>query len=187
MTPVILTFSNIQNVVPPAPQDPPSVGDVISAKKYAQRALIAGGLSSRTLFIPINTRLDAIDARLDGIVVKIDQLTIFASKNYNRTLGDGRPVPFAPVPFPDYIYIYGEIRVPVDYGSLLMHQNSNARALQTPTPLTDVIVLDSLAYDELKAYCEGYYPARAYGNGQRLQERRKSIREAIGCTAVCSV
>ncbi|KAJ7712947.1 hypothetical protein B0H16DRAFT_1479028 [Mycena metata] len=216
-------FSNIANVVPHTPNDPPSVADVIAAKNYAQRALTAGKrpyvfstpfsisrqpntLSRSTIgpllalsfmripfwvphlavysaaappwfadalnlgLNPINTRLDAIedrlheiDTRLDNIVTKIDQLTIFASQNHNRTLGDGRPVAFKPVAFPD--------------GSL-PSENDN-----TPTALTNLAVLDNLSYEELRAYCEAYYPGRAYGNGQRLLERKKSIREAIGCTA----
>ncbi|KAF8189277.1 hypothetical protein K438DRAFT_1833226 [Mycena galopus ATCC 62051] len=50
---------------------------------------------------PIKNRLDTIEGRLDSIITKIDQLTIFACQNHNRTLGDGRPVAFKPVPFPD--------------------------------------------------------------------------------------
>ncbi|KAF7339256.1 hypothetical protein MVEN_02003600 [Mycena venus] len=138
-----LPFSNIANVVPHPPNDPPSVADVIAAKNYAQRALTAaqypnqidaqttsgalvyahsilaaasGGAAAPPWFADalqlglrqITTRLDAIEDRLDGIDTrlnsidtKIDQLTIFASQNHNRTLGDGRPVPFKPVPFPD--------------------------------------------------------------------------------------
>ncbi|KAF8200441.1 hypothetical protein K438DRAFT_1933039 [Mycena galopus ATCC 62051] len=193
-----LPFSNIGNVVPTPPNDPPSVVDVIAAKKYAERARTAAQYSDQiddqtTVdalayenailaaasgdaaappwfdaaldrgLAPIKNRLDTIAGRLDSIVTKIDQLTIFACRNHNRTLGDGRPVAFKPVPFPD--------------GSL-PSENDN-----TSTALTNLTVLINLSYEELKAYCEAYYPGRAYGNGQRLPERRKSIREAIGCTA----
>ncbi|KAJ7811382.1 hypothetical protein B0H14DRAFT_2860046 [Mycena olivaceomarginata] len=161
-----LPFSNIANVVPPPPQDPPSVDDVLLAKAYAQRALVAGELlllllspsnlfaekypgqidrqttvgalvyadsilaaasgggvsfisppltfsttisrCATLLYKPINTRLDGINTRIDGIFAKIDQffakidqLIISTAKNHNRTLGDGRPVAFVPVPFPD--------------------------------------------------------------------------------------
>lgn len=65
-----------------------------------------------------------------------------------------------------------------------VHAHLIPYSLQTPTALTDVTVLDNLTYDELRAYCDAYYPGRGYGNGQRLQERRRAIREAIGCTAV---
>ncbi|KAF8144461.1 hypothetical protein K438DRAFT_580627 [Mycena galopus ATCC 62051] len=236
-----LPFSNIGNVVPNPPNDPPSVADVIAAKKYAERArtaaqypnhiddqTTAGALVYENAILaaasagaaappwfaaaldlglrPIKTRLDAIEGRLDGIdtrldsiVTKIDQLTIFASQNssgqyrhqdrpiddfcissehlyhlthpspistlqnHNRTLGDGQPEPFKPVPFPD---------------GRLPSENDN-----TPTALTNLAVLSNLSYEEPRAYCEGYYPGRAYGHGQRLGERRMSIREAIGCTA----
>ncbi|KAJ6588575.1 hypothetical protein B0H19DRAFT_1100144 [Mycena capillaripes] len=43
-----LPFSNIVNVIPPAPQDPPSIDDVISAKNYAHRALVAEQYAGQT-------------------------------------------------------------------------------------------------------------------------------------------
>jgi hypothetical protein len=49
-----LPFSNIANVVPHPPNDPPSVADVIAAKNYAQRALTAGER------VPSQSRISAI-------------------------------------------------------------------------------------------------------------------------------
>ncbi|KAJ7936484.1 hypothetical protein B0H13DRAFT_2303525 [Mycena leptocephala] len=194
-----LTFSNIQNVVPPAPQDPPplamlyqprsmpngplslpgqidaqsTVGALVAGFEDFMRPksitslrwaalsgpiiiLLASSSTCSALYAdsilaaasgghaasappwfaqalqlglqPINTRLDAIDARLDGIVVKIDQLTIFASKMTPCR---------RPIMMYAHLFLLGKY-MPIQ--------------LQTSTPLTDVIVLDSLAYDELKAY-----------------------------------
>ncbi|KAJ7497964.1 hypothetical protein B0H11DRAFT_1998036 [Mycena galericulata] len=105
----------------------------------------------------------ALQAALLPIETKIDQLCIFTAKNYNRTLVDGKAIPFAPVPFPD---------------GTLPSANIN-----TPTALTTVDAIDGLPYPELREYCTKYYPGRVYGQGQQLQERRRLLREAIGCSA----
>ncbi|KAJ7190510.1 hypothetical protein GGX14DRAFT_604146 [Mycena pura] len=197
-----LPFSNIANVVPAAPQDPPSVDDVILAKAYAQRALVAekypGQIDRQTTvgalvyadpswlphpvaraLQPINQRLndmnkrfddmdkrfddmdkrfddmdkrfDDIDDRIDGVFAKIDQLITTTAKNHNRTLVDGRPVAFVPVPFPDGTMPSGNVN--------------------TPTALTNAAIIDNLSANELRAYCHAYYPTRGYDTGQQQPDR----------------
>ncbi|KAJ7811598.1 hypothetical protein B0H14DRAFT_2859448 [Mycena olivaceomarginata] len=170
-----LPFSNIANVVPPPPQDPPSVDDVLLAKAYAQRVVLqttvgalvyadsilaaasGGGVSF------ISPPLTFLNTTINQFFAKIDQLIISTAKNHNRTLGDGRPVAFVPVPFPD--------------GTMPSGNND------TPTALTDAAVIDNLSANELRAYCHAYYPNRGYDNGQQQPDRRV-VREAIGCSAV---
>ncbi|KAJ7077072.1 hypothetical protein C8R44DRAFT_723423 [Mycena epipterygia] len=166
-----LPFSNIANVVPHLPNDPPSVADVIAAKNYAQRAITAGerlSVSSGALphlvvvhrafdlflfvfsssqrsaaappwfadalklgLTPITTRLEAIEDRLDGIDTRLDSI------NHNRTLGDGRPIPFKLVPFPDgslpsenndviiYLITCGKLAVFPCYATVLIYLNGH--------------------------------------------------------------
>ncbi|KAJ7633752.1 hypothetical protein B0H17DRAFT_1187553 [Mycena rosella] len=170
-----LPFSNIANVIPHPPNDPPSVADVIAAKNYAQRALTAaqypnhidaqttsdalvyahsilaaasGGAAAPPWFAEaLKLGLTPITTRLDDINGRLDGIDTRLDSIVTKI---------------DQLTIF---------------------ASQTPTALTNLAVLDNLSYEELRAYCEAYYPGRAYGNGQRLPERKKSIREAIGCTA----
>ncbi|KAJ6463953.1 hypothetical protein C8R45DRAFT_504492 [Mycena sanguinolenta] len=103
---------------------------------------------------------------LAPIEAKIDRLSIFAIKNYNRKLMGGKPVPFQPVPFPD--------------GKL------PSAATNTPTTFSDVDKIRNLSMDELREYCTRYYPGRKYGANE-AGERRRSIRDAIGCSAAVDV
>ncbi|KAJ7340781.1 hypothetical protein DFH08DRAFT_811965 [Mycena albidolilacea] len=87
----------------------------------------------------MSAALPLLLTKLEG---KIDDWRRFERKNYNRALGDGDAVPFAPVPFPD---------------SSLPDANPS-----TPTLLTSLAAIDALEIAELGEYCSRYYPARVY-------------------------
>ncbi|KAJ7200013.1 hypothetical protein GGX14DRAFT_401019 [Mycena pura] len=82
----------------------------------------------------MDKRFDDIDDRIDGVFanLKIDQLITTTAKNHSRTLVDGRPVAFVPVPFPDGTMPSGNVN--------------------TPTALTNATVIDNLSVNELRAY-----------------------------------
>ncbi|KAF8176177.1 hypothetical protein K438DRAFT_1770707 [Mycena galopus ATCC 62051] len=95
---------------------------------------------------------NALDAALAQLEPKIDNLRIFARKNYNLGLGDGQSgVPFEAVPFPDG-------RMP--------GAESN-----TPTLLGNVDVIDALAPAELEEY---WRRKIGFTAGRRRRRRRRA-------------
>ncbi|KAF8176198.1 hypothetical protein K438DRAFT_1979326 [Mycena galopus ATCC 62051] len=151
-----------------------------AAAKAAAHAALHAALSESIPAALKAALQNALDAALPPLLAqlepKIDDLRIFARKNYNLALGDGRSVPFEAVPFPD---------------GTMPGAESN-----TPTPLGNVDVIDALAPAELEEYWRRYYPGRvgeksdlppggAAGGGRDADEQRarriREVKVAIGC------
>ncbi|KAJ7823283.1 hypothetical protein B0H13DRAFT_1919732 [Mycena leptocephala] len=148
----------------------------VAAPPWFAQALQLGLQPITTRLDDIDERLDGIDTCLDSIVTKIDQLMNFASQNHNRTLGDGRPVPFKPVPFPDGSMLSENDDV-IAY--LITCGKYTLTPLQTPTALTNLAVLDNLSYEELRAYCEGYYPVMPTAMGNTSQSEKSLFQSLL--------
>ncbi|KAF8143862.1 hypothetical protein K438DRAFT_1783336 [Mycena galopus ATCC 62051] len=151
-----------------------------AAAKAASHAALHAALSESIPAALKAALQNALDAALPPLLAqlepKIDDLRIFARKNYNLALGDGRSVPFEAVPFPD---------------GTMPGAESN-----TPTPLGNVDVIDALAPAELEEYWRRYYPGRVgeksdlppgagAGGGRDADEQRarriREVKVAIGC------
>ncbi|KAJ7747011.1 hypothetical protein B0H16DRAFT_1852004 [Mycena metata] len=199
-------FANIANVVPPPPQDPPTIDDVIRAKVYAQRALvaelypdqiddatIAGALvyqdsilaaSSAGAAAPpwfgdaMKQALEPIEKALDDVKQRCRQLNTRLNDIDARFDTNALVNDFYDTELQPHVRRWTPfVAVPFPDGKL------PADDLTTPTPLTDANIILQLHHDELQAYCDGYYPQQGYGNGQR-QPTTEALCQAIGCAPV---
>ncbi|KAJ7904986.1 hypothetical protein B0H13DRAFT_2024222 [Mycena leptocephala] len=135
---------------PPLAQDPPTDQDVVNAMytrgtRYLVAAPVQLGLQvalQAALQVTLQAALQVVlPPLLAPIEAKIDELSIFTRKNHNMELVDGKGTPFAIVPFPD-----GKI----------------------PSVATNV---KNLSANELREYCNRYYPNRQYGAGAQANAK----------------
>ncbi|KAF8347962.1 hypothetical protein F5887DRAFT_954955 [Amanita rubescens] len=171
--------------LPPAPQDPPVLADIVHAKYYKRSVEVGNALHAPNITPDDAARADiyktqvvlahsagnaappwflpALNAALNAALTEhLTPIKVTLAKMQNMHLHHGQSCPFDIVPFPD--------------GSM-----PNAPPHNLP-PLTSLaMITQGLNPGQLDAYCDGYV---GVGHGLVGVARQIAIAKAIGCTLV---